>query len=65
MKALLIDDDKNLTKVLSYQLRKNNFEVEVASSGDEGLKIFRQNKFGIVLTDVQMPGLSGIKNIQG
>lgn len=37
MKILLIEDDKELGKVIAYQLRKENFEVDVCEDGEEGL----------------------------
>ena len=59
-RLLLIDDDINLCKVIGYQLEKQGFQVSIAHSGKEGLKLFENRQFDIVLTDVQMPDLSGI-----
>ncbi len=59
-RLLLIDDDINLCKVVGYQLEKQGFQVSIAHSGREGLKLFQSRPFDIVLTDVQMPDLSGI-----
>ncbi|NOX36746.1 MAG: sigma-54-dependent Fis family transcriptional regulator [Calditrichaeota bacterium] len=59
-RLLLIDDDINLCKVIGYQLEKQGFQVSIAHSGKEGLKLFESRQFDIVLTDVQMPDLSGI-----
>ncbi len=61
MKILLIDDDVNLCKVLSYQLKKQGYEVTTAFSGQEGLARFKENNFDIVLSDIQMPDLSGLE----
>jgi two-component system NtrC family response regulator len=60
MKLLLIDDDYNLSKVLSYQLQKNGFEVSTARNGEDGLSLFSKNKFEIIITDIQMPDITGI-----
>lgn len=60
-RILLIDDDVNLCKVIDYQLRKNGFNVTSVNSGKEGLTHFRQQEFDIVLTDIQMPDISGIQ----
>jgi len=59
-RILLIDDDINLAKVIGYQLRKNGFEVVTSNSGRDGLRIFNEQKFDIVITDIQMPGITGI-----
>ncbi len=60
-KILLIDDDFNLAKVISYQLKQQGFDVKVANSGSEGLKIFKNESFDVVISDIQMPDLTGIE----
>ena len=60
MKILLIDDDFNLCKVLAYQLEKNGFDVKTALNGKDGLSLYDKEPFDIVITDIQMPGISGI-----
>ncbi len=57
---MLIDDDFNLCKVLAYQLEKNGFTVSTAKNGEEGISLFSKNEFDIVITDIQMPDISGI-----
>ncbi|MBN1350313.1 sigma-54-dependent Fis family transcriptional regulator [candidate division KSB1 bacterium] len=59
-KILFIDDDENLSRVVSFQLRQMGFEVATASDGEQGLKQFKQNGFDIVLTDLQLPGMDGM-----
>ena len=60
-KLLLIDDDVNLCTVLSHQLRKNGYDVTTANSGEDGLARFGDADFDIVITDIQMPDLTGIQ----
>ncbi len=60
IRILLIDDDVNLNRVIRYQLEKNGFAVTVAYNGKEGLTIFKESPFDVVLTDIRMPDLSGI-----
>jgi two-component system NtrC family response regulator len=57
---LLIDDDLNLCKVLEYQLEKNDFSVSTARNGKNGISLFSKDEFDIVITDIQMPDISGI-----
>lgn len=61
MKVLLIDDDVNLCKVLSHQLKKNGFKVITAYNGKDGIALFSDNQVDIVLIDIQMPDISGIQ----
>ena len=44
-----------------FNLRKAGCKVEVASDGVEGLAAFSPEKFDLVITDVKMPGISGIE----
>jgi two-component system NtrC family response regulator len=60
MKVLLIDDDINLSKVLAYQLQKSGYQVSAAKNGREGLSLFYDDNYDIVITDIQMPDISGI-----
>jgi DNA-binding NtrC family response regulator len=63
-KILLIDDDVNLCQVISYQLKKMGYDVDITNSGREGLEAYRQGNYDIVLTDIQMPDISGIQVLQ-
>lgn len=60
-RILLIDDDINLCKVIGYQLQKSGFDVTSANSGKEALAYFHKKEFDIVITDIQMPDISGIQ----
>ena len=60
-KVLLVDDDENLNKVLSFQLNQMGFDVTTAIDGSSGLNLFKQSTFDIVITDLQLPGMSGME----
>ena len=60
-RILFIDDDRAGREVALFNLRKAGYKVEVASDGTEGLAIFSPGKFDLVITDVKMPGISGIE----
>lgn len=64
MKILLIDDDKNLCRVVSYQLEREEQEVKTADTGKLGLRIFREGLFDVVVTDIQLPDLSGMRVLE-
>lgn len=57
---LVIDDEANICEGIKRALRPQGFQVESASSGQEGLEKVRQGGFGLVLLDVMMPDASGI-----
>jgi PAS domain S-box-containing protein len=58
-RILVVEDDPAQAHLLRSLLASEGFDVEVARDGQEGLDRFRAADFGLVLTDVVMPGLSG------
>ncbi|MGB9629611.1 MAG: GAF domain-containing protein, partial [Thermodesulfobacteriota bacterium] len=58
-RILIIDDEETVRDALSKILSQVHHEVTLAHEGEEGIRLFRENKFDIVLTDLGMPGLSG------
>lgn len=62
MKAriLIIDDDTSLRRVLEYNLQEDGYEVQAASSGEEGLYFFGQSQPDLVITDMKMSGMDGL-----
>lgn len=58
---LVVDDDASLRRVLEYNLTSAGYEVVVASSGEEGLALFSQSSPSLVITDMKMPGISGLQ----
>lgn len=62
MKAniLVIDDDTSLRRVLEYNLKEEGYEVQTASSGEEGLYLFGKSQPNLVITDMKMSGMDGL-----
>ena len=58
-KILTIDDEVEFTAIIQNYFGMRGFEVLVASRGDEGLQVFRQEKPQVCLLDLKMPGLHG------
>ncbi len=59
-KILVIDDDTSLRRVIEYNLQEEGYEVWSASSGEEGLKLFREIRPEVVVTDMKMSGIDGL-----
>ena len=57
---LVVDDNKFLRIAVSKMLSRLGYEVLSADSGEKGLSIFLKNKFHIVLSDYEMPGMDGV-----
>ena len=60
-RILLIDDEAPVRSVLTQILSQVNHQVKVARDGEEGIRLFKEKEFDIVLTDLGMPGLSGLE----
>jgi signal transduction histidine kinase len=60
-RVLLVDDEKGIRTVLGIFLADCGYEVLKAGSGEEALRLFRESKPSIVLTDIKMPGMDGIQ----
>ena len=57
---LIIDDEKELRTLLSRLLKLDGYRVFEANDGEEGLKILNQEDIHVVISDVKLPGISGI-----
>lgn len=62
--VLVVDDDDTIRSVFAQVLEEDGYPVAEASSGEEALEIFRRELQPIVLTDIRMGGMSGIKLLQ-
>lgn len=58
-RLLVVDDDEANRDMLARRLRRQGFDVAVAESGLEALRMLRARSFDLVLLDVVMPGLDG------
>ena len=57
--VLLVDDDVNILHCFSRMLRHQPYDIFTASSGAEALLILKSRKVDVIVTDEQMPGMSG------
>jgi len=62
-KVLIIEDDQSFRLILSQMIVKAGLEATVACDGEEGLELFRNNHFDLVITDIIMPVMEGIETI--
>src|SRR5436190_6848548 len=59
-RILVIDDDPGVRESMTRMLRGAGFSVLAASSGEEGFDLARGDTFDVILSDMRMPGLSGL-----
>ncbi len=58
---LIVDDEKNYLLVLKELLGEEGYEVNTAQSASEALSIFQETEPDLVITDMKMPGMSGME----
>lgn len=63
-RILVIDDDKDMCLVLSKFLTKNDYEVDVAHTGEAGLKLLRDTEYILILCDYRLPDITGVEALQ-
>ena len=61
MKVLIVDDDPAIRMLYKEELEEEGYEVTIASSGEEALKLFDEQSPDIVTLDILMPGMDGIQ----
>jgi CheY-like chemotaxis protein len=64
LKLLLVDDEDDFRRATSAALGRRGFTVTEAATGVEALHVIRNDRPGIVLLDLKMPGMSGIETLQ-
>ena len=60
-KILLVDDEPDILEFLSYNLKKENFQVETANNGIEGIEVAKKFQPHLIILDVMMPEMDGIE----
>lgn len=59
-RILVIDDEVLLRNFLAETLRRKNYDVQTAESGEAGIAKFKEQGFDLVITDMKMPDMTGI-----
>ena len=58
-RVLVVEDEESFSEALSFMLRKEGYEVEVAADGAKALELFDRSGADLVLLDLMLPGVSG------
>lgn len=60
-RVLVVDDEESIREFLEIMLRKEGYEVTVAEDGQKALDVIKKKSFDLVISDLQMPNLTGIE----
>ena len=61
---LVVDDEKSICEILGQYLRMKGYSVVVARSAEDAINIIKKDKIDLVLSDIKMPGMSGVELLQ-
>jgi len=64
IRVLVVDDEQEVADVLVTMLTGLGYSADVAYSGQEALDKVRQEDFQVIITDVMMPGITGIEVLE-
>ena len=59
-KILVVDDEINVCKSICQAIESENYDVHMALSGEEALKKDKADPYDLIITDLMMPGISGM-----
>lgn len=61
---LIVDDDKNICRLVESALRQNGFLVTAANSGEDALTILKSRNIDVVILDILLPGIDGLETLR-
>ncbi|MGH9354918.1 MAG: HD domain-containing phosphohydrolase [Terriglobia bacterium] len=65
VRVLVVDDDPSICEILCLKLGGEGCDCDSAQSGEAGLAKLRRESFDVILSDLHMPGMSGLEFMQG
>ena len=63
-RILVVDDEPDIVALVSYHLAKSGYRVTTAASGTDALALARQERPGLVVLDLMLPGMSGYEVLE-
>jgi two-component system KDP operon response regulator KdpE len=64
-RVLVVDDEAQIARALATNLRARGFEVDVAPTGEDGLRVAAERHPDVVILDLGLPGIDGIEVVGG
>jgi len=58
-RILSVDDETSFTDLLKQYFEPRGYEIDVTSSGAEGIRLLNQKKYDVILLDLKMAGING------
>src|SRR3989442_601089 len=58
---LIIDDEKDILKLIEYNLAKNGYQTDGVTTGEAALEKIKHQDFDLILLDLMLPGIDGLE----
>src|SRR3990172_8456806 len=60
-RILVVDDEQDILRLLSYNLKKHGYQMDEVRDGEEALRKVRDHPYQLIILDLMLPGLSGME----
>ncbi len=60
-RILLVDDEENLVSLIQLNLEMEGYKVKVAGDGKEALRLFKEQRFNLIILDIMLPSVDGLQ----
>jgi phosphate regulon transcriptional regulator PhoB len=60
-KILIVDDEKDILELVSYNLEKEGYGTSVSTDGEDALRLVKQKKYDLIILDLMLPGIQGME----
>ncbi len=60
-KVLVVEDNQDNLKLISYALRRAGYELVTATSGEDGMEMAHTEQLAFILMDINLPGMDGLE----
>jgi len=60
-KILIVEDEKNLAKLIRYNMEREGYECYMAKSGEEAIGLLNKHAVDMILLDIMLPGMDGFE----
>lgn len=65
LRILIIEDDEEMRSLLKDSMEEEGFETDSVSNGSDGIRKLVKEPFNLIITDIRMPGLTGLDILPG
>ena len=64
MKILVVEDERDLNRIITKHLKRNNYSVDSCFDGEEALDFVSYSEYDLIITDIMMPNVDGYEFIE-